>query len=616
LIRDRRGTLGYKIRAGHLAALAIATILLSASTASAATRHVSASGGDTANDCLSAASPCASVGHAVTEAVDGDTVSVAAGAYTGSGQVTIDKDLTINGAGAEETVLVPGYDVPFGESWFRVTDGHDFEVSDLAFDGTGYDVFWGIRFHGSASGAIDSVGFDTIRHSRYLGIAVTTNKGGPPEPASVDLDVTNSSFEEIERVGVLYKGADVTGTFSGNTYEGKGDGDFLDYALDISAGADIDVSGNTVTGNRGVASVDGSSSAGFLVSTFWGPGTEAGFIGNTVEGNTTGIHVGFDALDASTVSASGNRIVGNGDGVVTTTADIDAQNNWWGCNAGPGGAGCDSVDSRNGGAIARDPRIVLGAGVNPASIEAGGQSAQITAEVSRNSAGQSVAAGALDGVSVDFATDLGAVSPASEPLVGGTAASTLTSGAAAGTANVSATLDNQTVGAPLAITEPPPPLPDPDPGTGSDGDDLIDGTDGDDVIDGLGGDDELFGELGNDLIDGGEGDDLLDGGVGDDAVVGGEGDDDVKGGQGGDEVKGGRGDDDVAGGQGNDDVKGGQGDDSISGGPGNDDIGGGSGEDTIDSHDGDRDTVRCGPDEDQLNADGRDEYGPNCEAVS
>jgi hypothetical protein len=43
--------------------------------------------------------------------------------------------------------------------------------------------------------------------------------------------------------------------------------------------------------------------------------------------------------------------------------------------------------------------------------------------------------------------------------------------------------------------------------------------------------------------------------------------------------------------------------------------GGGSGEDTINSHDGDHDTVRCGPDEDTLNADGKDEYGPNCENV-
>jgi Ca2+-binding RTX toxin-like protein len=619
--------------------LAVALSLVFAATASAVTRNVAVGGTDAGpNDCT--ASACATVAHAVSQANPGDTIQVGAGTVTGSGQVTIDKNLTLSGAGKTQTVLRPGFDVPAGEQWFRVNTGNDFDVNDLTFDGNGDggdQVHFGIRYFGSSTGTIDSVGFEDITGaSQYLGIGVSTNKGGTPDASSVNLDITNSTFQDIQRVGVLYKGADVTGTFSGNTYTGKGTGDFLDYALDISAGADIDVTGNTITNNRGVAASDGSTSAGFLVTTFWGAGTDATFAGNTIVNNTAGIHVGFDEFDASTATASGNRLVGNDDGVVTTSANVDAQDNWWGCNSGPGNAGCDSVDSRDGGVIDTDPRIVLGAGADPASIETGGQTSQITADVSRNSAGNPVSAGALNGLAVGFATNLGSVSPASPQVAGGTAVSTLTSGAAAGTANVTATLDNQTANTPVTITEPPPPPPPPpaDPGTGTDGDDDIGGTDGDDVIDGLGGDDDLFGGEGNDLVDGGAGNDVLDGGTGDDEVLGGEGDDevsggtgddevlggqgndDVNGGEGGDEVRGGTGDDDVSGGKGDDDVKGGQGNDDISGGPGEDGIGGGSGDDSINSHDGDADTIRCGPGDDQLNADSQDEYGPNCENVS
>ena len=601
--------------------LAVGLSLVFAATASAVTRNVAAGGTDAGpNDCT--ASACATVAHAVSQSSPGDTIEVGAGTFTGSGQVTIDKNLTLNGAGKTQTVLRPGFDVPAGEQWFRVNTGNDFDVNDLTFDGNGDggdQVHFAIRYFGSSTGAIDSVGFEDITGaSQYLGIGVSTNKGGTPDPSSVDLDITNSTFQDIQRVGVLYKGADVTGTFSGNTYTGKGTGDFLDYALDISAGADIDVTGNTVLDNRGVAASDGSTSAGFLVTTFWGPGTDATFTGNTIVNNAAGIHVGFDEFDASTTTASGNRLVGNDDGVVTTSANVDSQNNWWGCNAGPGNAGCDSVDSRDGGVIDTDPRIVLGAGANPASIETGGQTSQITADVSKNSAGNTVSAGALNGLVVGFATNLGSVSPTSPQVAGGNAVSMLTSGASAGTANVTATLDNQTVNASVTIAAPPPPPPPPprDPGTGTDGDDDIGGTDGDDVIDGLGGDDDLFGGEGNDVLDGGTGDDEVNGGAGDDEVLGGQGNDDVNGGEGRDEVRGGLGDDDVSGGQGDDEVKGGQGNDDISGGPGEDDIGGGSGDDQINSHDGSHDTVRCGPGEDQLNADSEDEYGPNCENVT
>src|SRR4029077_8591926 len=44
-------------------------------------------------------------------------------------------------------------------------------------------------------------------------------------------------------------------------------------------------------------------------------------------------------------TASNNSITGNAVGVDnTTTTNMAASGNWWGCPAGPGNAGCDTVN--------------------------------------------------------------------------------------------------------------------------------------------------------------------------------------------------------------------------------------------------------------------------------
>ncbi|MBE2198290.1 MAG: hypothetical protein IAE79_06740 [Anaerolinea sp.] len=66
-----------------------------------------APGGDDANDCLSPAAACATIGAAVGIANDDDTIQIAAGTYAES-EITISKRLTLNGANAATTIVDGG----------------------------------------------------------------------------------------------------------------------------------------------------------------------------------------------------------------------------------------------------------------------------------------------------------------------------------------------------------------------------------------------------------------------------------------------------------------------------------------------------------------------------
>ena len=78
-------------------------LLLTGQAAAAATRLVSPPGSDS-GDCV--ASPCATIGYAVSQADPGDTISVAAGTYAES--VLIDKQLSL--IGHDATIDADGFD--------------------------------------------------------------------------------------------------------------------------------------------------------------------------------------------------------------------------------------------------------------------------------------------------------------------------------------------------------------------------------------------------------------------------------------------------------------------------------------------------------------------------
>ena len=371
------------------------------------------------------------------DTVAGQTLEVLAALHD-EGQVVIDKSLMLRGASGSEVIRMAVDTGSSGDdrAWFLVEAGVDLHVRDLTFDGNGFRVYQAFRHKGT--GSFESCHFRDIQFNPsgpdYKGAAIVAFGG--------NVDVRGCLFEQIGREGILAFGSGIFGALiEGNVYIGKGDGDFLDYGIEVGAGAVATLRNNVATDCRGIASVDGSTSAGILVSTFFGAGTAVTATQNTMLDNRSGFLIGPSG-DTSVLDARLNRIFGNGAGLHSESLSITAENNWWGCNAGPNTVDCDSVT----GTADSDPWLLLGLSADPGTIAVGG-TAQLTADLTVNSDGfDTFGMGSVpDDIAVVFDGTLGSVAPSSVPTASGLADADFLAGAIAGTGTASATVDNQTV---------------------------------------------------------------------------------------------------------------------------------------------------------------------------
>lgn len=271
---------------------------------------------------------------AIEDAPTSGTVRLLDGTHdSDDSQVLIDKDLKLWGGGKDTTIVESQFNTGSGgdaRGWFLVDSGVNLDMRKMTLDGDGQLIWQAIRHKGH--GYINQVHFKNILYNpstSYAGTAIAAF-------GDAETDITTSTFTNIGRVGVLYFGTGVSDSrFTNNTYEGKGIGDWLDYALDISAGADITVVNNDISNNYGVASSDGSVSAGAIVTTYFAPGTKADFRNNTFTNNSNGILVGFDGSDSSVALGRGNTFTSNDLGVSSTVSLVDFRGNYWGDNSGP-----------------------------------------------------------------------------------------------------------------------------------------------------------------------------------------------------------------------------------------------------------------------------------------
>ncbi len=272
---------------------------------------------------------------AIDSAAAGDTINVGAGTYVESGQIVIDKNLSIVGADKTTTIIKPGNDtVGDGDSgtFILVVNDITFNLSGVTIDGTGRQIRQAVRYNGG--GVVNDVIIQNIAAPGYMGFGVVQ---GYTNTSPRSLTVSNSTFLNIGRVAIQADEgyAASTATFTNNVITGKGTGDHLDYGIYVEGGAAATISGNTITNCRGVASVDGSTSAAIAVGTYFAPGTTATITNNVLTDNSTGIAVGYDATDTSTVTAENNRIVTYDYAITSTNPAVDGSPNWFGSVSGP-----------------------------------------------------------------------------------------------------------------------------------------------------------------------------------------------------------------------------------------------------------------------------------------
>jgi len=333
-----------------------------------------------------------SIQDGVKAAMDGDSVNVAAGTYVEGPQVVISKNISLVGAGRDVTIIKPSADTgDTGDArgWFLVNTGITFNMSKVTMDGEGQKIYQALRHLGS--GTISDCAFENVKYDTYRGFGIAVMGDG-------NVTVDGCSFMNMQRIGTIFYGKGVTdSTFSHNTYQGKGAGDWLDYAVEVGAGAHVTITDNDISGNLGVASTDGSTSAGVLVTTYYGDGTQANVTNNNFTGNTDGIAVGYDSTDTSSVTAEFNSFVNNSKGINTTAPVVNAKNNWWDSllgptnNSNPGGNG--QVVSDN---VTFDPWLCDGTDAEPDTVgfqpasEAGCTAAQPTTLIFSTQPGSAV----------------------------------------------------------------------------------------------------------------------------------------------------------------------------------------------------------------------------------
>lgn len=380
---------------------------------------------------------------AINAASPADTLQV--NQHLAEGPVTVDRDLFVQGMTGVET-LTPTQDTGSSgdaRGWFLVDAGVALVVRQLRFDGNGFEIHQAFRHRGL--GLFDRVAFTDIQFEAsgpaYQGIAIVA--------FGDRVDVVDSTFDQVGRVGALFFGTGVAGAlYRGNRYIGKGAGDFLDYGVEANAGASVLVLESSIEACRGVASVDGSTSAAILATTFSGAGTSLATFGTNLADNTTGMAIGVAGTgDSTDASAAFDRFFGNDFGISSVSSDpVEAENNWWGCNTGPGTAGCDTVVVGGAGSIDTDPWLVLER--DASTYVKPSRSRSITGDLFENSDGVDVSdlGRVPDGIpGLFFSGPLGSVAPNMTTSVESEWQTFFTAGSVEGNTTVDLTVDNQTV---------------------------------------------------------------------------------------------------------------------------------------------------------------------------
>jgi hypothetical protein len=262
--------------------------------------------------------------EAVTAATAGDTIQIGNGTHILSSQLVIDKDLIITGEDEASTILIPGFNTSGSgdaRGLILIKSDADLTLSKVTIDGTGFNVYQTLRANDAGNLALSEMTLKNLSYPGYQGVGIAL--------ISTILDLNNVTMQNIGREGILVFGTSVA-NINDLTYTGKGNGDWLDYGVEVGGGGSATIQNSYIGNCLGVASSDGSTSAGFLATTYFGAGSNADISNIKFVNNSTAIAVGYDSDDTSDITVEYSDLSSNTYGVTTTGVQVDATNNKWG----------------------------------------------------------------------------------------------------------------------------------------------------------------------------------------------------------------------------------------------------------------------------------------------
>jgi hypothetical protein len=329
-------------------ALGMAWLTTQVAAAPAAIVYVDASSGADAPGCGAVGNPCATIKYTIDNvAVANDTIHVATGAYVEN--ITIDKNLTLQGAGAGNTivdgnatdrVITVTNDAMVTLNGMTIQNGNAIRGGGIRNDGSGtVHVNNSAIYNNTATGTgggIHNDGGGTVHVNNSAVYDNTTNGsgGGIQNDSSNEMLIVNHSTisgNESNDVGggiANYGPLTVTNsTINDNTAGFDGGGIFTEMDSDVvTVISNSVINGNTADGNGGGINHYDNGTLNITNSTI---------SGNTADGNGGGVfntnndwfNVNHSTISDNTASAGGGIYNDSDSGVVNVKNTIIAGNN-------------------------------------------------------------------------------------------------------------------------------------------------------------------------------------------------------------------------------------------------------------------------------------------------
>jgi len=295
------------------------------------------------NPCTAPGSPCRTIGAAIAKSGAGDSVEVATGTY-GEG-VTIAHDLTLQGAGARQTVIDGSNNT--GNSGSVVAVTATVTIAGVTIQG-GHATTYG--------GGIDNAGALTLLDSMVVNNTTAFIGGGIFNDSNAMLTIENST---------------IGGNSAATGAAPYGGGIYNTGAMTLTASA---ASGNNAGGNGGGIYNDGSSAT--LIASTVSDNTAGAGSANGQAGNGGGIETGASTLTLVNSTVSGNSATRSGGGIGEggDFGTVALYNSTISVNSAVNGGGI----SVGGSVTASLANTIIAGNTNPAAPNAGGPDCQGT----------------------------------------------------------------------------------------------------------------------------------------------------------------------------------------------------------------------------------------------